>query len=82
MKGCFHEIAHQLSDEENTNLVFGSDEDQSFKIAISRCFKGACHVLCTRQLRQNTANYLEDNVGVQGVQRQVFYIPFWRRWFA
>ncbi|XP_053374086.1 uncharacterized protein LOC128546783 [Mercenaria mercenaria] len=66
----FHDIADNLTQEEINNLVIGSDEEKSFKIAIERCLPGATHTLCTRHLRQNTNRYLEDHVGYPKQERQ------------
>ena len=58
-----HDIADNLSDHELEELILGSDEEAAFKSAISRCFSGATHVLCTRHLKQNANRHLEDIVG-------------------
>ena len=65
-----HDIADNLSDQELGELVVGSDEKVSFKAAISRCFVGSTHVLCTRQLKQNANKQLEDKVGYPLMDRQ------------
>lgn len=48
----FHDIVDNLTQDEINNLVTGSDEEKSFKLAIERCLSGATHTLCTRHLRK------------------------------
>ena len=72
-----HDIADNLTDQKLGELVVGSDEEASFKAAISRCFVGSTHVLCTRHLKQNENKQLEDKVGYplkdrQAVQSKIF----------
>ncbi|XP_060563165.1 uncharacterized protein LOC132722661 [Ruditapes philippinarum] len=70
LSSFFHDIADNLSEDELINLVIGSDDDNSFKVAIERCFPESTHTLCTRHLRQNTDTYLKDQVGYSKPVRQ------------
>ena len=54
------DVADNLTGLDLSYLIFGSDEEAAFKSAISRCFVGSTHVLCTRHLRQNANKNLED----------------------
>ena len=47
------------------NLVFGSDEEQAMRKAISVCFPTSKQVLCCRHIRENVGNYLVNKVGVR-----------------
>lgn len=66
-----HDIADNLTDTELTNLTIGSDEELAFKSAITRCFHGSTHVLCSRHLKQNAEKQMEDQVGYPLIERQV-----------
>ena len=57
-----HDIADNLTDNELGELMLGSDEETSFKVAISSYFLGLINVLFTRHLKQNANRPLEDNV--------------------
>ena len=58
-----HQIADNLKDSEIKTLVIGSDAEASFKSAIKRCFPEATHILCTRHLKNNAMQYMEDICG-------------------
>ena len=64
------DVTDNLTDLDLSFLIFGSDEEAAFKSAISRCFVGSTHVLCTRHLRQNANKNLEDQVGYPLKNRQ------------
>ena len=46
-----------------SKLTIGSDDEYAMKASFKRCFPQSTHVLCTRHLRKNANDYLEDTAG-------------------
>ena len=57
-------ISVNLTDSELSNLTIGSDDEQSMKNAVKRSFPAATQVLCTRHLKKNANDYMENQVGM------------------
>lgn len=51
------------------NLVIGSDDEKALRRAISESFTLSTNALCTRHLRKNVDDYLQNKVGLQEPDR-------------
>ena len=58
-----HHTADNFTEQELSKLTIGSDDQYAMKASFKRCFPQSTHVLCTRHLRKNANDYLEDTVG-------------------
>ena len=57
----FHHLKVKLVDTDLKKLVIGSDEETAMVKAITTAFPEATHTLCTRHLRQNANQKLQDD---------------------
>ena len=58
-----HHVADNFTEQELSKLTIGSDDEYAMKASFKRCFPESTHVLCTRHLRKNANDYLENTVG-------------------
>ena len=65
-----HHIADNFTEQELSKLTIGSDNEYAMKASFKRCFPLSTHVLCTRHLRKNANDYLENTVGFPMKERK------------